>query len=315
MHKIAILLKTYLGDIKYVERLIDSYRIHNSDNIPLYIVAPGSDLLEFQKFTGNNIELFSDESITSNLVHDNSVMGIRPGYINQEIIKLAFWEKKLCKNYFCMDSDGVFIRDFFITDFMYDDETPYTILVEDNELKVEPEYYNTYWIGREKLIRKIQEEVGLVDERILTCHAFAIFSCKVLESFYYKYLIPLNRTYIDLMKIAPYEFSWYNMWLQKDKTIGIEIKEPIIKFFHQKSHHIEYVRKGITTKDIARGFIGYNINSNYSRHEGIIEFEDVANYELSIREIKTYSFSIVWSLIKKINRKFINKIFRRIERC
>ena len=234
MHKIAILLKTYLGDIKYVERLIISYRTHNKDNIPLYIVAPNSDLLKFEKFIGNNIKLFSDESVTNNLVNNNSVRGIRPGYVNQEIIKLAFWEKKLCENYFCMDSDGVFIRDFFTTDFMYDDETPYTILVEDNELKVEPEYYNRYWIKREKLIRKIQREVGLVDERVLTCHGFAIFSSKVLESFYDNYLTPMSRTYIDLLKISPYEFSWYNMWLQKDKTIDIQIKEPLIKFFNEK---------------------------------------------------------------------------------
>jgi hypothetical protein len=251
MHKIAILLKTYLGDLKYVERLIDSYNTYNRDSIPLYIVAPSSELHEFEKFSGEFIELLSDESITSNLVHDDSVRGIRPGYINQEIVKLAFWEKRLCENYFCMDSDGVFIRNFFITDFMYNDETPFTILVEDNELKVEPEYYHNYWIGREKAIRIIQEEVGLVDKRLLTCHAFAIFSCKVLESFYINYLTSKNRTYIDLMRISPYEFSWYNMWLQKDKTIDIQIKEPIIKFFHQKAHHIEYSRKGITTEDIA----------------------------------------------------------------
>ena len=68
---------------------------------------------KFQKFKESNIEIFSDESITDYLVEDDSVMGIRPGYINQEIVKLAFWEKGLCENYFCMDSDGVFIRNFF----------------------------------------------------------------------------------------------------------------------------------------------------------------------------------------------------------
>lgn len=304
MYKIAILVKTYLGDIEYVERLIDSCNKHNSDNIPLFIVAPSSDLKAFEKFKGKNIEVLSDESVTNNLVHDDSVRGIRPGYINQEIIKLAFWEKKLCENYFCMDSDGVFIRDFFVTDFMYDDDTPYTILVEDNELKVEPEYFNTHWTGREKLIRKIQEEVGLVDKRILTCHSFTIFSCKVLESFYYNFLLPKNRTYIDLMKIAPYEFSWYNMWLQKDKTIRIEFKEPIIKFFHQKSHHLDYLRKGIKLEDIARGYIGYNINSNYSRGFGIVSYYEGYKYWFSLKEVLLFPKYAMKAVFWRIYKKF-----------
>jgi hypothetical protein len=304
MHKISILLKTYLGDIKYVERLIDSYKKHNRDNIPLFIVVPSSDFDSFKKFGDQNIELLSDESITQKLVKDDSVRGIRPGYINQEIIKLAFWEKRLCENYFCMDSDGVFIRDFFISDFMYDDVTPYTILVEDNELIVDSEYYQANWVGREKLIRIIQDEVGLIDKRILTCHAFAIFSSKVLESLYNNYLLPKNRTYIDLMKISPYEFSWYNMWLQKDKTIRIEFREPIIKFFHQRSHHLDYLAKGIKVNDIARGYIGYNINSNYSRYSGVINYEDEYCYDYSFHEIKLLFKKAFVLFFRKVVKKF-----------
>jgi len=299
MHKIAILLKTYIGDIEYVERLISSYNKYNIDKIPLYIVAPDSDIKAFEKFTDDDIELLTDEAVTNNLVYDNSVRGIRSGYINQAIIKLAFWEKRLCENYFCMDSDGEFIRDFFISDFMYDDDTPFTILVEDNELAVEPEYYKKYWAGREKLIRLIQKEVGLVDKRILTCHGFAILSCKVLESLYKKYLLPNNLTYKDLLSKSPYEFSWYNMWLQKDKTIQIEFREPIVKCFHHKNHHLEYLQKGITLDDIARGYLGIVVNSNYSRWDGVISYEDGDIYELSIKEINLLLYKIIMSLLRK----------------
>lgn len=307
MHKIAILVKTYAGDVEYVKRLVRSYNKYNKNNIPLYIVAPNTDLDLFKKFGSENIKLLGDESITDKLVTDDSVRGIRPGYVNQEIIKLAFWEKKLCKNYFCMDSDAVFIRDFFIDDFMYDKETPYTILSEDNELKVDPEYYKANWRGREKLIRLIQKEVGLVDKRMLTCHSFAIFSSKVLESLYNKYLMPRKRTYIDLMRIAPYEFSWYNMWLQKDKTINIEFREPLIKFFHQKSQHLDYLNKNIKVKDIARGYIGYNINSNYSRGFGIVSYTDIDKYRLSLIEkllfLKYTMPRFNWMLEKILSKK------------
>lgn len=301
MDRIVILLKTFKGDLVYVERLYKSYLRYNKDNIPLHIVVPEEDLDIFYKFSRKKVILHSDESITENLVHDDSIRGIRPGYINQEIIKLAFWQKRLCNNYFCMDSDGVFIRDFFTSDFMYDDTTPYTILVEDNELKVDPEYYQTHWQGREKLIRKIQKNVGLLDSRVLTCHAFAIFSCKVLESFYKEFLVPHNYTYQDILEIAPYEFSWYNIWLQKDKTIPIEVKEPIIKFFHQKSQHLAYVNRGITTVDLARGYIGYNINSNYSRGYGVLSYQDSHKYKRShIQEFIGYTLNRLILKIKRI---------------
>jgi len=53
MHKIAILLVTYIGDIKYVERLILSYKKYNSDEIPMYIAVPRSDMEAFEKFAWN----------------------------------------------------------------------------------------------------------------------------------------------------------------------------------------------------------------------------------------------------------------------
>lgn len=315
MHKIAILLVTYIGDIEYVERLIPSYKKYNIDKIPLYIVAPISDIKAFEKFMDDNIELLTEESITDNLVHDSNFFGFKPGYINQEIVKLAFWEKKLCENYFCMDSDGEFIRNFFVSDFMYDHETPFTILVEDNELAVEPEYYRGYWIKREKSIRFIQKEIGLADRRMLTCHGFAILSCKVLESLYKKYLLPNNLTYRDLLSKSPYEFSWYNMWLQKDKTIPIEFREPIIKIFHHKNHHLEYLEKGITLQDISRGYIGIVINSNFSRRCGVVSYEDGDIYEPSMKEINILLHKLIKSIflkVKCISRNLVLKFQTKV---
>lgn len=273
MHKIAILLKTYIGDIEYVKRLLISYQKYNIDKIPLYLVAPASDLKEFEQFKSEGIEIYSDESITNELA-TSDVHGIRPGYINQEIIKLAFWEKRLCENYICIDSDGVFIRDFFVSDFMYDESTPYTILVEDNELQVEPQYYRDHWKARYELIRRIQKEIGLRDKRILTSHGFSILSAKVLESFKTKYLKVKNLTYIDILDQAPYEFSWYNMWLQYDKTIDIYFREPLFKCFHHKNQHAEYLLRGIKIEDIARGYVGLIVNSNFSRDFGVISFDE-----------------------------------------
>ena len=44
MQKLVILLKTFVDDLKYVERLIPTYNKHNKDNIPLYFVVPEGDI-------------------------------------------------------------------------------------------------------------------------------------------------------------------------------------------------------------------------------------------------------------------------------
>jgi len=248
----------------------------------MFIVVPESDLELFSIFKNVGVEVLAEESVTDCLVNDDSVFGIRPGYINQEIIKLAFWELDLCENYFCIDSDAEFIRDFYFSDFMFDENTPFSVLVEDNELAVDPEYYNEHWAGRSKLLDIIKDELGVEDRRSLTCHGMTIFSRKVLKSFKEKYLLPRGYTYVDALKKSPYEFSWYNFWLQKDKTINIEFREPLFKVFHTKSQHLEYLRKKITLKDISRGYLGIVINSNYSRDFGVISYDLRNPYRVNI---------------------------------
>jgi hypothetical protein len=176
MNKFGILLKTYAGDVSYARRFVASYRKHNAGDIPLYIVAPLDDLPLFRSLAGTDVELIEEETVVDGLATE-AVGGIRRGYINQEIIKLAFWETNRCENYLCADSDGQFIRDFHVGDFMYDEETPYSVLVGDNELMVEPEYYAIHWQGRLERIRRIQSLIGMdTNRRDLTCHGFAVFS-------------------------------------------------------------------------------------------------------------------------------------------
>jgi hypothetical protein len=142
------------------------------------------------------------------------------------------------------------------------------VLVEDNELKVEPRYYEQHWQGREPQLRRIQQLVGLQDRRVLTCHGHQIFSAKVLKSLKDDFMEPRGWTYEDLLEQAPYEFTWYNMWLQKARPIPIEIREPLVKVFHHEEHELEYALRGITNADIARGYVALVVNSNYARTWG-----------------------------------------------
>jgi hypothetical protein len=274
----AMLLKSYSADAAYAQRLIASFHRFNDDGIHLFVVVPESDVPLFTSILNTrdagtptlNTTLLSENELGHYLV-DEPVHGLRPGYINQEIIKLAFWELGLADNYFLIDSDAEFIRPFTVSDFMFDESTPYSVLVEDHELQVEPNYYQQYWISREASIHHIQELVGLDTRVVLTCHGHTVFSSPVLRSFVNDFLRPRGWTYRDALAESPYEFSWYNMWLQKSRVIDIHPREPWIKVFHNEEQHLEYVMRGITIADIARGYLGIVMNSSYSRDLGLID--------------------------------------------
>jgi hypothetical protein len=270
---LALMLKTYLPDLPYVERLIESFREFNADGLMLYVVAPDDELGSFKAFEDEHVVVLG-ESLLSRYFTSEPILGIAAGYINQEVVKLAFWELDLCDNYLCMDSDAVFIRPFGRHDFVSSQGIPYAFLTEDFELRVEPEYYNYYWVHRERMIRDIQAAVGLDEPRLLTCHQHAVFSTVVLRSLKTDFMEPHGYSYTDLIGISPYEFSWYNMWWQKAEPIPVVMREPVFKTFHSASQHLEHVLRGATTEDLARGYVGVVVNSGFGRTEGVMSLDD-----------------------------------------
>jgi hypothetical protein len=102
-----------------------------------------------------------------------------------------------------------------------------------------------------------------------TCHGHQVFSGAVLRCFKEDFLATRGWSYLDALIVAPYEFTWYNMWLQKSRVIPIHQREPLVKVFHHEAQHLEYILRGITPDDIARGFLALVINSNYARDLGV----------------------------------------------
>ena len=264
-----MLLKSYSQDFAYAQRMVQSFHRHNVEDLPLFVVVPESDHARFNDLSADTVTVLSESVLSDHLVSE-PVNGYRPGYINQEIVKLAFWELGYLDNYFCVDSEAVFLRDFGFSDFMADPTTPYTVLVEDKELQVEPRYYREHWIGREQKIRHIADLLDYSNPVLRTCHGHQVFSATVLESFVRDFLTPRGWTYCDALAESPYEFSWYNLWLQKTQVIPIHQREPFVKVFHNEDQHIEAISRGVTLDDIARGYLAVVINSNFSRDTGMI---------------------------------------------
>ena len=288
MTNFGILVKSHAPDHPYVARLVHSVQRHNITAIPVYIIVPDADLPVFEEFAGAEITVLGESTLGQHLVSE-SLAGFSAGYINQEIIKLSFWETGLAENFLCLDSDAEFIRDFTVDDFMFDENTPYTFLTEDAELISEPEYFSESWKGRAEKLRRIKHEIGIADSRLLTVHGHAVFSSEVLRSFKHDFLGPRGWQYRDAVALSPYEPTWYNMWLQRNHTIPIHAREPNIKTFHNATQHLAYVLQGLTPEDAARGYVAVVVNSNYSRGNGVISLDEpthlaVASY-LTTREI------------------------------
>lgn len=305
MSAFALLLKSYRPDAAYVDRLLGTYERHNVEGIPLHLVVPRDDVDAFRPLLRPGVTLHTEDIVESHLVNE-PVAGFSAGYINQEIVKLAFWETGLADAYLCIDSELEFVRDFRRSDFMADEDTPFTFLTEDAVLHAEPEYYATHWPTRAAKLRLIMDAVGLDSPRMLTVHGHAVFSAVVLRAFRDRFLQPRGWDYADALAVAPYEPSWYSFWLQADRTIPIVMREPIVKTFHDPTQYLDYSIRGITAQEAALGYVAIIVNSNYSRGEGLLSLgedqsADVARY-VPASEITRALVRRPWAAIRGRNR-------------
>lgn len=276
MDNFGIMLKSYGPDLQYAQRFLVSFLKYATEPIPLYVVVPDEDIPAFTEVFASHATVLPESLWVDQLV-DYPIHGNNPGYINQEIIKLVFAETGYLTNYLCADSEAVFIRPFSSRDFMDPTGVPYSFITEDHELHVDPIYFDTYWKGREQFLVQIREFLELPATPIATCHNMAVFSSEQVIDLK-KYLFDRGLNWAGAMEISPYEFGWYNFWIEKVLGTKRKIREPIVLMLHQPHQHLEYSLKGITEKDLARGYVAVLINSGFAQDHGVIDFQEpIAN--------------------------------------
>jgi hypothetical protein len=152
-------------------------------------------------------------------------------------------------------------------------KTPYSVLVMDKDLNIQKNYRD-FGVYRTSQIKKIFDLVGLKDKRLLTCHTSTVLNSNVLYDFKKKFMIPKKLSYKDLIEIAPYEYSWYNAWLQKSKIIDILNVESFIKIFHTRMDYIIFRVNLISQANIAEKYVGIILNSNWKPKPAPSNYED-----------------------------------------
>ena len=269
MTDLAILIKSYRADLEFAHRLLDSLNKYNVDSIPVFLVVPERDMYAFHEIVGSSAQLLAEEQLQEHLILE-PFGGLTSGYINQQIVKLSFWELGLATNYLPMDSDVEIIRPFVKSEFLADDGFPYSVLVQDKELLVDPHYFTEQWQTREAWINTIAAEFGYAGPwPVRTCHGHTVLNASVLQDLKEQVLKVRRWTYADLLRTAPYEFTWYNIWLQVSSCIPIRPCEPWIKTFHTEAEHLAFLANSGNLTDLSRAYIGLIVQSNFARHKAL----------------------------------------------
>jgi hypothetical protein len=228
--------------------------------------VPVDDLDLFEPLRHESVQIISDQDVykLNPNIDVNRYLSL-PGYIQQQIIKAEFWRYNPCSAYLCIDSDSVFIRDFYIEDFLATDGYPYTTINQAQTLMEEVVMH-----GKEKILKQYLIDVVTI-QNLLSREGIpysfgptpVAWDCRVWQSLEHNYLIPNQLTILDIIVQAPSELRWYGEALLKFKAIPVYPTEPFFKVFHYSwQFKQKYLKKIHLLQKI---YIGIVYQSNWEK--------------------------------------------------
>ena len=265
----TLVVKSYFNDLNRAVRLVKSIREYNRDHIPLYFIVPCEDLTSFQDKLGTeDINFLVDTDILElTMSFSKSKEVSLPPVIMQQVVKSEFWRLDIAENFLIIDSDSYFIKDFTVSDFMFNEDTPYTIMNEGR--------HQLDWAaraGNNRFIRNYHElrekALGLFG-RVGPHFDFAptpmICSSKVWRAMFEKVAKPVGESFYDQIVRFPCETQWYGEFLLNDQTISIIPREPLFKVWAFEDQWKEGVSLGETDEVLSRNYLGVIDQSYWSR--------------------------------------------------
>lgn len=269
MRELVLYCKSYRNDLLRVERLARSIQQFNADSIPFYVSVPEQDFALFEaRIAGQNINLIRDEDIirANPRIEPDKVMAL-PGGVSQQIVKSEFWRLEISKTYVCLDSDCVFIRPFYISDFIAPDEHPYTVMHESKELLQfavnhgRDDIYNSYHNIRAQLA----EIVGRKGRHFDFGPVPVIWDSQVWRSLDTNFLQPRNLNFYDAILLFPSEILWYGEAMLEFRPFPIVPVEALFKVYHTESQFIAGRAQGENIERLSKNYLGVCYQSNWQR--------------------------------------------------
>jgi len=268
---ISLYCCSYLKDINRVVRLSESISKYNSDNIPFFISVPDDEVQEFREKIGNvlkDAEVIPETKIISKIPHvsKKQIYSIR-GSLRQQIIKSNFWKLGYSENYLCLDSDCIFLRNFYKSDFLVYDDIPYTVIHEGRSI-LQPTLFLSKRKHREYFNadrKPIQSAIGRPGITYDFGYAPFLWSSKVWQSLETNFLIPNKKSFLDIIVENGSEFTWYGESLLKFRAIPIIPREELFKHYHYYDQYILEKVIGINDEIITKDFLGKVLQSSWER--------------------------------------------------
>ena len=270
LRDLVLYCKTYSRDFLRVERLLASIKKFNADNISVYISTPANerDLLIEILGEEKSYTWVSDEDIVSaNPNADIKKYNAMAGGLSQAIVKAEFWRLGISENYLCIDSDSIFIRDFYKTDFLSDEGPPFTILHQNKEY---------FQLAKNRGMEKVPEDLRKEAQRVQALFkrtgplfycapAPFIWSAKVWQSLDSEYLIPRGESIWDLVSSEYPETLIYGEALMKYKAIPLLAIEPLFRVYHYDWQYFLMKSLGETEENLRQNYSGVIYQSNWDK--------------------------------------------------
>ncbi len=297
--KIVLYSCTFSKDLNRTLRMIKSIKKHNKEKIPLYISVPEDEVALFKKnILDNFVTVFSELDILKKnpKIDLDKIYSIRGG-LRQQVIKSEFWRLGISDNYLVIDADCIFLRDFYIADFIVKDEIPYSIIHEGKDVLISTDKFGPKKNRQNFLNDRNPIQAALGRSGITYDYGYAPFlwSKKVWESFDMHYLTPKNMSFLDAVLKVGSEFTWYGESLMKYQAIPIFPREQLFKHYHYEHQMWLDLAAGYTEQCISKSSLGVVYQSNWQTWEDFGESKrNILSRTLRRckRQLKKYKFKL-----------------------
>ena len=262
----SIVCKSYVPDFDRLLILFESIKKYNRDNIPFIVICPKSDFNQLTNKLGNcDFLTIMDEDIIDNI--GGQMSHFNRGWINQQVIK-SFPHKAdpRIKNFLMIDSDCIFIRDFYKTDFIVGNKIPYTVCHEQKDLfSWFSNNKNLFNFDPKKSFEETRQPIKDIFGNNRISYDFGpipiICSCPVWDDLL-TYCNENKISIYDLFYKHPSEFTWYGEVLMATNRFPIYPREPLFKVFHYMQQYVEYKQKGVSLEQISENYFGVVMQSS-----------------------------------------------------
>jgi hypothetical protein len=264
---LVLYCKSYRKDFLRLKNLLQSISKYNADLIPFYISTPNADRDLLIELLGNDgYQWVSDESIIEANPHvSKSIADSKSGSLTQQIVKSEFWRLGLAENYVCLDSDCIFIKHFYRTDFLAGDGNPFTVIYQNKEyfqLAVDRGFDRapSQLIAEGNRVKSLFGREG--PNYYCPCPPF-IWSAKVWQSLEDFYLKPKGLTFWDICTSDHPETLIYLEALLNFKAIPLYPIEQLFRIYYYDWHYFLLRRIGETPNKIKEHYLGVIYQSSW----------------------------------------------------